>query len=127
MTSFDRRRFLAASLGGFATAVSTGPILLGQDPQDKDKKRYDPRSEPYSPDTLFLTWHRDPTTTMTVQWLGSDWEFNAAELSYAVLTPEVVKNRATLKPAARIRISTHSGLKSVTWNAKTRSSQSFEP
>jgi acid phosphatase type 7 len=24
----------------------------------------------YNPDTLFLTWHRDPTTTMVVQWVG---------------------------------------------------------
>ena len=24
------------------------------------------------PDTLFLTWQRDPTTTMTLQWVGPE-------------------------------------------------------
>ena len=26
----------------------------------------------YDPRALFLTWQRDPTTTMTVQWLGAE-------------------------------------------------------
>lgn len=95
MFGLSRRRFLAASVGGFAAAMSASPLLLGQ---DRPTKPFDPRSEPYLPDTLFLTWHRDPTTTMTVQWIGSDWEFNATELSYAVLTPEVEKYRESLKP-----------------------------
>ena len=25
----------------------------------------------FHPSTLFLTWQRDPTTTMTVQWIGT--------------------------------------------------------
>ena len=28
----------------------------------------------FQPTTLFLTWHRDPTTTMTVQWVGTKGE-----------------------------------------------------
>ena len=27
-------------------------------------------ASPFQPSTLFLTWQRDPTTTMTVQWVG---------------------------------------------------------
>ena len=26
----------------------------------------------FEPKALFLTWQRDPTTTMTVQWVGSE-------------------------------------------------------
>ncbi|HEX4129563.1 MAG TPA: metallophosphoesterase family protein [Pirellulales bacterium] len=56
----DRRRFLGASLGT-AAALAAGVPLLGKDKQD---------SSGSAPDTLFLTWQRDPTTTMTVQWIG---------------------------------------------------------
>jgi hypothetical protein len=29
---------------------------------------------PFQPSTLFLTWQRDPTTTRTVQWVGTAGE-----------------------------------------------------
>ncbi len=38
-------------------------------------------------DRLLLTWQRDPTTTMTVQWLGSGWEVPAADDRPLSLSP----------------------------------------
>lgn len=59
MTTLDRRGFLAGTLG--AAAITTAGQLLGEEPPKKPEF-----------DTLFLTWQRDPTTTMTVQWVEED-------------------------------------------------------
>ncbi|MFO0808153.1 MAG: metallophosphoesterase family protein [Gemmataceae bacterium] len=63
MNALDRRRFLGQSLG-YSAALAAGPILLRSARADE--------ADDYQPDTLFLTWQRDPTTTMTVQWVGGD-------------------------------------------------------
>ena len=62
MLPFDRRQFAGSTLGGLAALLAAPTILLGQ---DKPKPLF-------APDTLFLTWQLDPTTTMTVQWVGED-------------------------------------------------------
>ena len=59
-----RRGFLGASLAGLAA----GPSLLAASPYKSTD------ATPFHPDTLFLTWHRDPTTTMVVQWVGTRGE-----------------------------------------------------
>src|SRR4051812_12206781 len=67
MSELDRRRFLqSASLaiaGGYAQSV------FGKTSSDVPKFAERPTFEPMA---LFLTWQRDPTTTMTVQWIGSE-------------------------------------------------------
>jgi 3',5'-cyclic AMP phosphodiesterase CpdA len=68
MTHFDRRTFLRTSLGGLASALAGGR-LLADAPRDGAKP-----ASASAPDTLFLTWQRDPTTTMTVQWVGEEGE-----------------------------------------------------
>src|SRR5580692_3330894 len=77
MHDFTRRRFLqAASLlaaGGYghnvlvkrsqaAEDAATAPAAV---PAFAEKPTFDPSA-------LFLTWQRDPTTTMTVQWVGEE-------------------------------------------------------
>ncbi len=78
MPTPSRRGFLAASLASLAA----GP-LLGAEPSTKPSTQ--PVSRPsqppggngggddpaFQPATLFLTWQRDPTTTMTLQWIGA--------------------------------------------------------
>ena len=66
MINLERRRFLqtasvlvAGGYGTFALAEGTSPA-----PAFADKPAFDPA-------VVFLTWQRDPTTTMTVQWIGS--------------------------------------------------------
>lgn len=70
MASFSRRLFLGSAIsvsgaGSYLWAKEPRDLvgdalarLLGQDGPD------------FHPNTLFLTWHRDPTTTMVVQWIG---------------------------------------------------------
>jgi hypothetical protein len=67
MFSASRRAFLGASLAGLA-----GGRLLGAEPLEDVVKV--PEDAAFRPDTLFLTWRRDPTTTMTVQWVGTRGE-----------------------------------------------------
>lgn len=61
MPALRRRDFLNLSLAGFAGALSGNWPALGESPVS---------AVPFAPDTLFLTWQRDPTTTMTIQWIG---------------------------------------------------------
>jgi hypothetical protein len=76
---FSRRLFLGTSLAGLGAAY-----LFAQDDAAKPlpKLSDDP---PFHPDTLFLTWQRDPTTTMTVQWVGALGETTDTTVYYASL------------------------------------------
>ncbi|WP_040887876.1 purple acid phosphatase family protein [Zavarzinella formosa] len=72
MPTPSRRLFLGASL----TGLGSYPIF-GQEPEKKPelpKEIPNPRAvredAAFQPTTLFLTWHKDPTTTMVVQWVG---------------------------------------------------------
>jgi acid phosphatase type 7 len=56
----SRREFLGASVA----ALAGGRLLQAE--QSNSATEHGPI------DTLFLTWHRDPTTTMTIQWIGPD-------------------------------------------------------
>jgi hypothetical protein len=71
-----RRAFLGASFAGLAASPLVGlaqvPSRGGDDP-------------PFDPPTLFLTWQRDPTTTMTVQWIGTAGETADTNVYYAPL------------------------------------------
>ena len=58
-TPHSRRAFLGSAFAGLAANLAPA-----QDP----KKSFE--EAPFQPTTLFLTWFRDPTTTMVVQWIG---------------------------------------------------------
>jgi hypothetical protein len=70
----DRREFLTSSLGGLTAALSCGPPLFGQDAPESPEFAAvaTPSSERLAPASLFLTWRKDPTTTMIVQWVGPE-------------------------------------------------------
>ena len=74
MPPFGRRQFLGTSFGSLAAAMAAGPTVLGAEParveKAKEPKEVAPEFTPTAQNTLFLTWQRDPTTTMTVQWVG---------------------------------------------------------
>jgi hypothetical protein len=59
MPAVNRRSFLGTSVSGLAAALAGGHALVRAGADSGGR-----------PDTLFLTWQRDPTTTMTVQWVG---------------------------------------------------------
>jgi hypothetical protein len=62
----SRRTFLGSSLVGLAA----GRLLPAAE------------GSSFRPDTLFLTWQRDPTTTMTVQWVGKPGETPDTSVHY---------------------------------------------
>jgi hypothetical protein len=66
MPSLSRRGFLGASLAGLASA----PLFAADKPSDPPGSSKGSDDAAFRPSTLMLTWQRDPTTTMTVQWVG---------------------------------------------------------
>src|SRR5580698_6303245 len=72
MFSPSRRSFLGASLAGLASTS-----VFGDEPLPKF---FDDAA--FQPSTLFLTWQRDPTTTMTVQWVGTVGETSDTTIHY---------------------------------------------
>lgn len=88
MFSPSRRAFLGASLAGFA-----GPSLFASDPLNPSKGGDD---WPFQPTTLFLTWHRDPTTTMDVQWIGTLGETSDTRVFYRAVTPSFAEPAASV-------------------------------
>jgi hypothetical protein len=82
MSAVSRRAFLLSSLGGLASGHLLG---AGQSAAPKDKSTDDPA---FQPSTLFLTWQRDPTTTMTVQWVAASGETADTTVRYAPLRSE---------------------------------------
>ena len=74
MTALSRRAFLRSSAGGLASALFAGHCLAGESAREvapPPRPVLSPVPSNLKPqDTLFLTWQRDPTTTITVQWVG---------------------------------------------------------
>jgi hypothetical protein len=79
MLTISRRRFLGASLAGLSTGAILGAYKLAE-PVSKSLE-----DAAFRPSTLFLTWQRDPTTTMTVQWIGAIGETGDTKVSYSAL------------------------------------------
>src|SRR5262249_19168338 len=80
MSALSRRGFLGTSLAALAASP-----LFGQD-KSADPPAKVPRvpdTPAFEPNTLFLTWQRDPTTTMPVQWVGVRGETADTNVYYA--------------------------------------------
>jgi hypothetical protein len=81
----SRRAFLGASLA----ALASGRILEAAAPA----KAADDAA--FQPSTLFLTWQRDPTTTMTVQRVGTAGETADTAVYYTPLASGGWESKAT--------------------------------
>lgn len=90
MATLSRRSFLSTALAGLAGT----PALLADPSKSQSPKIAD--DPPFQPDTLFLTWQRDPTTTMTVQWVGTVGETTDPTVNYATMSAQEWKKQATL-------------------------------
>jgi hypothetical protein len=93
MPSLSRRAFLGASLASLASRRLLQAEQLAQPaPKATDDAAFQPA-------TLFLTWQRDPTTTMTVQWVGALGETADTRISFAPLLDTSWKTElTTIKP-----------------------------
>jgi hypothetical protein len=78
MFSPSRRLFLGTALAGLAASCGPGREAVS-DPVEGAGG-----GTSFRPDTLFLTWQRDPTTTMTVQWVGPADEATDPTVYYAL-------------------------------------------
>ena len=93
MTSLSRRFFLSTSLTSLTSACAFGadkPVV----------KLKNLSGEPsFRPDTLFLTWQRDPTTTMTIQWIGAVGETEDTNVYYTRVKNQTWRSQTpSLKP-----------------------------
>ncbi|MBS0262882.1 MAG: metallophosphoesterase family protein [Planctomycetes bacterium] len=71
MSVLNRRSFLGTSLAGLSTAAYFGTeAWIRHAKSEGSQPPTGPRE--FSPSTLFLTWQRDPTTTMTIQWVAAE-------------------------------------------------------
>lgn len=72
MSLLDRRDFLGASLATLAAVPVAAQWFTPAPPKNLAR-----------PDTLFLTWQRDPTTTMTVQWVAPAADYPSANVLWS--------------------------------------------
>jgi hypothetical protein len=80
--SSSRRAFLGASLAGLVSGRLLAADKLVEEPARTLKTPPTPEA------TLFLTWQRDPTTTMTVQWIGPTVEAREAVVACSALASD---------------------------------------
>ncbi len=92
MSIFNRRSFLQASFAGVVSLsqLPSRQRLAADDKQRESAKRSTgdtpvPQFNQGSPDTLFLTWQRDPTTTITASWVGEELPNEETEVRFAEL------------------------------------------
>ncbi len=78
MSHFDRRRFLQA--GSLLLAGGYAGRMFGDEVAAAPAFAQTPSFEPTA---LFLTWQRDPTTTMTIQWIGSEADAASRPIWYS--------------------------------------------
>jgi acid phosphatase type 7 len=86
MSITTRRGFLASSLCALAAGPALGAALKDEpttNPADALAPVKTADDPVFQPATLFLTWQRDPTTTMTVQWVGTVGETADTRVYYA--------------------------------------------
>ncbi len=97
MPLLHRRDFLGSSLSGLAAALSLGSTLWAQEtPGTKELAGVgDGR---FAPDTLFLTWQSDPTTTMTVQWVGPEIAIDTSIQYGTLVNPVWQLGKSITKP-----------------------------
>jgi hypothetical protein len=78
MNYVDRRRFLQSA--SLAVAGGYANFAFGETPNSVPKFAERPT---FKPTALFLTWQRDPTTTMTIQWVGAESDAAQRPVWYA--------------------------------------------
>ncbi len=103
MTALSRRALLRSSAGGLASV-----LFAGHGSADGSSVEVAPPPRPViapvpdalaPQDTLFLTWQRDPTTTITVQWVGPE-KTAPTTVRVSPVRPDAgwITNRVVTKP-----------------------------
>lgn len=117
-----RREFLAS----MAATMAGGPWLWSQQRETPKNEREAANSESATPpglDTLFLTWQGDPTTTMTIQWVGEAERFANTRVWYAPCEVGAKGAAAIASPADTVRY----GLNAPAWQTAAVTAKPFLP
>lgn len=91
----ERREFLGASLAGLATMTWPGSLVAADASNDETSERKSGDESSAGSDSLFLTWQQDPTSTMTVQWVGESR--GPTKVEYSVLDDKEEENWQSAK------------------------------
>src|SRR5712671_3765196 len=75
----NRRAFLGAS----AVSLAATGFLHGEVAAESSAANAPAEDPTFDPSTLILSWQRDPTTTMTVQWVGTRGETPDTKVYYS--------------------------------------------
>jgi hypothetical protein len=107
MQPIYRRAFLGTTLGGVAAA-----LMLRRSPPIAEALAGANGSTlfhgaGYDPNTLFLTWQRDPTTTMTVQWLAPETAADRTILYKSLNGEDLQQNATVTKPYPNTDLRVH--------------------
>ena len=82
MIQLHRRAFVRSSIAGIGAAIAAGGVPLSRTwADDRDDKTN--AEDEARPDSTFLTWWTDPTTTMVIQWIAP--EATSLSLEYSLL------------------------------------------
>ena len=82
MAPLHRRGFLGTSTFGLAAALTSSSNTSAQSDLPRQLEPPLPNGPAPTLDGLFLTWNHDPTTTMTIQWIGADVPAETLPLHY---------------------------------------------
>lgn len=98
---------MAAAVGTFAGAAFTPVSKLFSHSLSRVRALPLFKGKAYDPTTLFLTWQRDPTTTMTIQWIAPATHADTT-IRYAPLnTPQLAQQKSVTKPYPHTSLSVH--------------------
>jgi hypothetical protein len=109
MTSLGRRNFLLSTLGlAGSLSFASGHGLSSTGAQNvADALRPENVRRNPGPDTLILTWQQDPTTTITIQWVGPETS-QPTTIEYATLeTPIWQIARTSSTPFTNTNLKVH--------------------
>lgn len=85
--------FLGSAFVGLAAN-----LVPAQEPKPSKDTRKPTEDFPFQPSTLFLTWFRDPTTTMVIQWVGTRGETADTTIYYGEPNDEWETQKPETKP-----------------------------
>lgn len=82
MLPLNRRDFLGTSTRGLTGAIASSSAILAQSELPRQLEPPPPNGPAPILNGLFLTWNHDPTTTMTIQWIGSEVSVETLPIHY---------------------------------------------
>ena len=102
----NRRAFLGSSVAALAATFPLRHTLFAEEAAT-DQQPLAEKGTEFDPDSLFLTWQRDPTTTMSIQWVGPETKLDTS-IQYRTLSGEIWETAKTaIRPFPNTELKVH--------------------